>query len=201
MGRIIGFLRSRLTRGSGLRAIGVFALSLGTTLGVIYTNYYNYWEGTIRRTQTVDFNILSNFLSTKISILLPKTILLKDDNAATDLQQAIDSNYGLFGIVVTDCRITDSSCPNQNILFASQSTVEKTEDGKQKVIPKNDYARIWTQKLDENNILDRSLLNSPYIILYNPPPLHQEWGFQSPREDKKVYLKKTRVMLLVGYIY
>jgi hypothetical protein len=176
--------------GSGFRAIGVFTLSLGTTLGVIYTNYYNYWEGTIYRTQTVDFNILSNLLPTKLSILLSKAISSKSDTS--DLQQAIDSNYGLFGIIVTDCTVVDVSCPKQKILFASQSTIKNGEDGQQKVIPRNDYAKIWTQKFEDSESLDQVLGNSSYIVLYNPPPLYQEWGFRSPREDEQVYFQKNK---------
>jgi len=134
---LTGFLKLRLTKGSGLRILSVIALSFGTTLGVIYTNYNNYWWGTIYRTQTVDFNILSNLLPTKISILLSKANSSKD--AINILQQSLDSNYGLFGIIVTDCKVVDRYCSTQKILYASQAKVEKTQNGKQKLIPQNDY--------------------------------------------------------------
>ncbi len=144
-GLLTGFLKSRLTKGSGFRALGVFALSLGTTFGVIYANYYSYWEGTIYRTQTVDFNILSNLLPTKISILLSKTTSSKD--AVNSLQQSLDSNYGLFGIIITDCIISERYCPTQRILYASQSRVEETQNGKQRLIPQNGYAKVWASRV------------------------------------------------------
>ena len=199
---LFGFLKSRLTLGSTLRAFGVIVLSLGTTLSVVYTNYYNYWEGTIYRTQTVDFNILSNLLPTKISILLPKASLSKED--ADNLQQAIDSNYGLFGIVITDCKYSTLSCPNQKVLFASQSKIEETKNGGQRLVPLNDYAKIWASKIegnDGNDSLDKKLGDSHFVLLYSPPPVHQEWKFQTPRDDLKVYSDRKNRGSIIGRAY
>jgi hypothetical protein len=89
---LIEFLKPKIRPGSILRGTGVFAFSIGTATGVIYTNYLGYWKGTIYRTQTVDFNILANLLPEKVSIQL----LSKDTKG---LQKTLDSNYGLFGIL------------------------------------------------------------------------------------------------------
>jgi mRNA-degrading endonuclease RelE of RelBE toxin-antitoxin system len=188
------------SRGSGLRGLSVLALSLGTALGVIYTGHKSYWEGTIHRTQTVDFNILSNLLSTKLSLLLPRSLSSKSDRS--DIQQAIDSNYGLFGIIVTNCSVENVLCPNQKILFASQSTVKEEGNGRQKIIPKNEnkYAKNWITELEKDKNMDRALAHSPYILLRDPPPTSQEWGFKSPRNDEKVYLKKSKGNI-IGRVY
>ncbi|NJK34196.1 MAG: hypothetical protein HC919_04155 [Oscillatoriales cyanobacterium SM2_2_1] len=69
---VAGFVRSGLTLGTGLRFLIVSLASSATALGILYANYYNYWEVTIHRTQTIDFNILANLLPTKISLLLPQ---------------------------------------------------------------------------------------------------------------------------------
>lgn len=57
--------------------------------------YKSYWEGTIERVQTVDFNLLHHTLPATLSHL----ILTGDDQA---LQRVLDSTYGIFGLVVTD---------------------------------------------------------------------------------------------------
>jgi hypothetical protein len=54
-----------------------------------WMDYQYYWNGTIYRTQTVDFNILSHTLPTKLSYALQK----KDID---ELQQTLNSNYGFF---------------------------------------------------------------------------------------------------------
>jgi hypothetical protein len=196
---LTSFLKSRSTKGTGVRTLSVFTLSLGTTLCVIYTNYYNYWEGTIYRTQTVDFNILSNLLPTKISILLSKINLSNDSE--NSLQKTLDSNYGLFGIIVTDCKVAGRYCPNQKIIYASQSKVDGTQNARQRLIPQNDYARIWTDKVEEIFSSKQLLDDIPFVLLRNPPPLYQEWGFESPRDDKKVYFEEKNGGDIIGRAY
>jgi hypothetical protein len=196
MNLIAGFIRARLTLGSAIRLTSVLATSLCTALGVIYANHYSYWEVTIRRTQTVDFNILANLLPTKASILLPQSQASKA--SAVLLQQALDSNYGLFGIIVTDCKSTAADCPEQKFLFASHAKIHRTEQGIDTLIPQNEYAKIWTQKLEPSPA--QELASSPYILLYDPPPLRQEWSFPSPRNDTQTPLQKNQGTI-IGRIY
>ena len=196
--RISDVVRSRALRRPWLRFLGVSALSLGTTLGVIYASYYSYWKGTIYRTQTVDFNMLSNTLSTKLSILLPRSISSKSDRS--DIQHAIDSNYGLFGIIVTNCSGENVLCPNQKILFASKSTIKEEGNDRQKIITKDKYAKNWIIELEKEKFISQALARSSYILLRDPPPTSQEWGFKSPRKDEKVYLKKAKGSI-IGRVY
>lgn len=68
-----------------------------TIIGTPFTFkiYDTYWNVTIFRVQTVDFNILSHTLPTKLSY----AILRKD---MEEVQRTVDSTYNLFGLIVTD---------------------------------------------------------------------------------------------------
>ena len=90
--------------------IGVVSLGIGTA--AVYDRYKNYWEKTIYRVQTVDFNMLSHTLPTKLSYTIVK-------NQPQELQRTLNSNYGLFGLIVTDPT-------GQNIIASSQGSSSKT---------------------------------------------------------------------------
>ncbi len=73
----------------------VCCISLLVWLGLCDAYYKSYWEGTIERVQTVDFNLLHHALPATLSHL----ILTGDDEA---LQKVLDATYGIFGLVITD---------------------------------------------------------------------------------------------------
>jgi hypothetical protein len=102
------FKRHPLDKSSVIRGFGALLLSAGTGIGVVYLNYHNYWKVTIYRTQTVDFNMLATLLPSKVS-----THLLKNDSKG--LQEVLDTNYGLFGTIVTNCKSVSVDCPEQQI--------------------------------------------------------------------------------------
>jgi hypothetical protein len=60
-------------------------------LGFCRSHYESYWNGTIHRVQTVDFNILHHVLPTCLS----QMILAGRD---AEIQNVLNSNYGIFGI-------------------------------------------------------------------------------------------------------
>ncbi|MCS7292595.1 MAG: hypothetical protein RMI89_06415 [Gloeomargarita sp. SKYBB_i_bin120] len=61
----------------------------------MYRLHDYHWNELMFQVQTVDFNILSHTLPTKLSL-----DLLRGD--LTELQRTLDSGYGFFGLVVTD---------------------------------------------------------------------------------------------------
>lgn len=83
----IGTSLSRLA----LTTVATFGIGVGS----IYDRYNSYWNKTIFRVQTVDFNILSHTLPTKLSYSIIQ-------NQPEELQRTLNSNYNLFGLVVTD---------------------------------------------------------------------------------------------------
>lgn len=137
--------------------LGRFLLTTTSALGVAtaanWANHKSYWEGTIFRVQTTDFNILSHTLPTKLSYALQKRDYV-------ELQRTLDSNYGLFGMVITNCKTIDIECSNQKILYVTESTSR------------------WRQQL---KIQD--LPQYPYDLLRDPPPLVTEGGFENSRDQ------------------
>ncbi|MFM7366243.1 MAG: hypothetical protein ACKO2Z_00250, partial [Sphaerospermopsis kisseleviana] len=76
-----------------LTATGLISFGIGGA--VTFDRYNSYWNQTIFRVQTVDFNILSHTLPTKLSYALIK-------KQPQEVQRTLDSNYSLFGLIVTD---------------------------------------------------------------------------------------------------
>jgi hypothetical protein len=196
---LIGFLKTRGEKEPLFRAARASVFSVVTACVVVWLGRYNYWAITIHRTQTVDFNILSNLLPPRISTYLSKAPLSIDN--INGLQQTLDSNYGLFGIVVTDCKSVANQCPNQNIIYASKSKVETTSSGRQRLIPENNYAQTWTEKFENQDSSEELLISSPFLILRDPPPLYQEWGFDTPINDQKVSYNKQNKGKIIGRAY
>jgi mRNA-degrading endonuclease RelE of RelBE toxin-antitoxin system len=188
------FLASTIKSGPILRGISALAFSMGTAAGVIYANYLGYWTFTIYRTQTVDFNILAN--------LLPGTAsrqLLSND--VKSLQKTLDSNYGLFGIIITDCKSTQISCPAQKITHASKAKIKKINAHKRILVSEDFYAKSWLKKFDNVDSPEAKLGSELFIPLYNPPLNEQAWRFATPREKQIVYLKQKSQGTVIGRIY
>lgn len=147
------------------------SIVFGVTTVSNFLNYQKYWNGTIFATQTVDFNILSHMLPTKLS-----TTLLQGDTK--EIQRTLNSNYGLFGMVVTDCQTAKIDCPNQRILYSSKSS------------------RQWKQQLQANN-----LANHPYDLLRDPPPTYAEGHFNNIYSRERQFTGKTNSGTIIGRVY
>jgi mRNA-degrading endonuclease RelE of RelBE toxin-antitoxin system len=142
--RIAKTLRVRFFR-FGIISSAAFCTALFSS----WIDYKVFWEGAIARHQTVNFNILSHTLPTKLSYAL-----LQGDRQ--EIQRTLDSNYGVFGLVVTNCKIAEKECPDQYILLSSKSE------------------QNWKATL---KLAD--LPNYPYDVLQNPPPLMAQWKYNS----------------------
>jgi hypothetical protein len=191
---LIEFLKPKIRPGSIFRGIGVLTFSMGTATGVIYSNYLGHWKGTIYRTQTVDFNILANLLPGKVS-----SQLLNNDTKG--LQKTLDSNYGLFGIIITNCKSIEISCPTQKIIYASKVRVKKIDDYKRMLVSKDSYTKTWLRKFDNVDSPEEKLGSELFIPLYNPPSIEQMWEFTTPRESQIVYTRKKNQGEIIGRIY
>ena len=134
-------------------------------------NHPRYWHRTIQAVQTTEFNILSHTLPTKLSILLQQE---KEE----ELQQTLDSSYGLFGLVVTDCQKNTADCPNQEILYATQSN------------------RRWREQLTLKN-----LKQHPYDKLLSPPPLTTQGSYERPYNTERDATVPTNQGDVIGRVY
>ncbi len=81
-------------------------------LSLCHAHYDSYWQGTIYRVQTVDFNMLHHTLPATLSYL----VLTGRDES---VQKVLDSTYGIFGLVVTD--------PSGNEILYKTKAVYKRE--------------------------------------------------------------------------
>lgn len=152
-----------------LTIIGSVAFGVATVSN--FLSYHKYWNGTIFAVQTVDFNILSHTLPTKLSVVL-------NQESKDEIQSTLNSNYGLFGMVVTDCQTAEIDCPSQRILYSSESS------------------RTWQQQLQVND-----LPNHPYDVLRDPPPIYAEGRFANTRDWKRQPTGQTNSGAIIGRVY
>lgn len=159
-----------------IRLLLVEFAALAVAIGINYGNHNTYWKKTIFRTQTVDFNILSHTLPTKLSYAL-------QNNDIEALQQTLNSNYELFGLVVTDCKTERKECQNQKILYLSKV---------------DEKLRPWRQFLKPSD-----LINQPYSLLRNPPPMYADWYYSSPhsQDTERQVSKKQNQGEIIGRVY
>jgi predicted RNA binding protein YcfA (HicA-like mRNA interferase family) len=149
--------------------IGTFSFGLGTWKN--WGHYNNYWHGTIFAVQTVDFNMLSHTLPGKLSYTLLQGNI-------GELQRTLDSNYGLFGLIVTDCKIAAKDCLSEQILYQSKSS------------------QNWTKEISL-----ATLSNHPYDLLQSPPPLQAEWQYAKPRDSKPIPTGRVNSGEIIGRVY
>lgn len=152
-----------------LAAISFIAFGIATVAN--YFNHRGYWYGTIFRVQTTDFNILSHSLPTKLS-----QALIQRNEA--EIQRTLDSNYGLFGIVITNCTSVTSNCPNQRILYKTRSQMR------------------WSRELTLEG-----LRSAPFDYLRNPPPASAERGYENSRDTTWEPTGNANLGEIIGRVY
>lgn len=146
---------------------GAFGIATAANLA----NHKGYWEGTIRRVQTTDFNILSHTIPMKVSYALIQ-------NNQAEIQRTLNSNYGLFGLVVTNCTQITRKCPEQKVLYVTESN------------------RSWREKLTLE-----SLQHHPFDLLRDPPPILTEGGYESSRDQSWQFTGQRNTGNVIGRIY
>ncbi|BAY66968.1 hypothetical protein NIES22_71120 (plasmid) [Calothrix brevissima NIES-22] len=149
-----------------LATTGIISFGIGGA--VTFDRYNNYWNQTIFRVQTVDFNILSHTLPTKLSYAIAK-------NQPEEVQRTLDSNYNLFGLI-----ITDSS--GQKIIAHSGKNSGRSLS--------------WKAALDP-----QQLQNHPYDVLLDPPPLFAQWTYSKPQATERSATSLTNRGRVIGRVY
>ena len=154
-----------------IRLTLISSVTLGIATVSNFFTHHKYWNFTIFAVQTVDFNILSHSLPTKLSIIL-------EQGKQAEIQRTLDSNYGLFGLVVTDCKTVEVKCANQKVLYSSKSKFR------------------WQQQIGASK-----LLTHPYDNLRNPPPILAEGYFASTGDRQRQPTNKTNSGVIIGRVY
>ncbi|WAS04165.1 hypothetical protein LQF76_08985 [Gloeomargaritales cyanobacterium VI4D9] len=152
------------------RIVALATVFIGGGFWLIERGHKVYWETTIFQVQTVDFNMLAHTLPTKLSLLLLQNDLL-------ELQKTLDSNYSLFGLVVTDAE-------GKKILAKSNSKVVLDS------FP-------WQRKLLEE---PTSLQDHHFNYLTDPPPVTAQASYTDPYVKKPGTLQKPPGKV-IGRIY
>jgi hypothetical protein len=155
-------------------SISRFVLVSSTAFGIAsyanWSHHQSYWNGTIQRVQTVDFNMLSHMLPTKLS-----QAMIEGDQQ--EIQRTLDSNYGLFGLVVTNCTTGQVEC-RQTIQYASNSDLP--------------WRTQWS---------DDALADSTFDVLRDPPPLHATGSYSDSRDPSRDYTGLTNTGRIIGRVY
>jgi len=152
-----------------LGLISLTAVSIASIFN--WTNHRNYWQGTIFSVQTVDFNLLTHTLPSKLSYLLI-------EEETQEIQRTLESHYGFFGLVITDCRRETPNCPEQTITHAAPPTSSMTPSP-----------------------TVEDLAEAPFDILRDPPPRFAEWFYESSRDRHPIATGQTNPGDIIGRVY
>jgi hypothetical protein len=147
----------------------VCCCALALWLFLCQTHYEAYWNGTIRKVQTTDFNLLHHTMPTTLSALI---LAGRDDL----IQQTLDSNFGLFGLVLTDPG-------GQNILYKTN---------------KSYHHNSWKDKL---NIQGLAKETEPFDLITDPPQLAALFEYESPRAMKAKIANTPIQAKVLGRLY
>jgi len=171
-----------------------FAIPVGIGLGwiAIMQIHTNYWggpertgkeQGTIYAVQTVESNVAFSSFAFKASYLI-------NSGNTHEIQTLLNSAYGLFSFVVTDCKKKIGDCENEHILFKTNYSVDNK-------------SKSWW--LDKYFIKTKKYKESLYDFLRSPAPVFQETGYEAPKNaTRKTLLKKGHPQLedeIIGRIY
>jgi hypothetical protein len=153
-------------------------------LGLNWNNHSSY-NNTLYKVQTVDFNILANTLPTKLSFAL------RNKNQ-DEIQRTIDSNFGYFGLVVTDCASHEKQCPGENIIaknrperqgWKEKATIDKLSENQYDLLtsklPMTARNRFENARSDTaettTGIIPTGIIGRVYYIRKDPTDF---WGSQ-----------------------
>ncbi|TBR56474.1 hypothetical protein B4U84_29095 [Westiellopsis prolifica IICB1] len=149
-----------------LATTGIISFGIGGA--VTFDRYNNYWNQTIFRVQTVDFNILSHTLPTKLSYAIVK-------NQPEEVQRTLDSNYNLFGLIVTD--------------YSGQKIIAYSGKNSGRFLS-------WKAALNP-----QQLQNHPYDVLLDPPPVFPQWTYSQPQATERSATSLTNRGRVIGRVY
>jgi hypothetical protein len=169
MNKFLSFAKQALNFAS--RAVAAGVLPAIATYYWTSSNHDNYWNRTIFAVQTIDFKILSHTLPTKLS-----TLIIQND--VKEIQRTLQSNTGRFGMVVTDCKIVDKECPNQTVVYKTQS--------------RSSWSRNFSMDL---------LKDTPFDVLRDPPPIKTEIDFSELRSKEYKSTGQTNDGKIIGRVY
>ena len=185
-----------------LRLIIILLLAIVIAKPINREYYDNYYSKALLKIHTTDLNFLSDQLRTKLSYFL----LMND---IVSLQNVLDSNFGLFGFVITDCTTRSNECQDQQILYSSNPNLDWRKFPSVKDLGSAQYILLedaspvlggTTQAAKPDNIIGRL-----YVLTNIPLSFDEDYGtwLKSPFKaigPWKYYLKTMKFCLLGGLL-
>jgi hypothetical protein len=152
----------------------VIVVAVVSWVSLCQKHYDSYWNGTIRRVQTVDFNMLHHALPVTLSYLVLS-------GRADSVQQVLDSNFGIFGLIITDPK-------GENIVYKSEKVYK---------------AKSWQKELSIKTVKESQLGAEceHFDWLMNPPPDHAQYANDSPRQAGDRQIASPPEGQVIGRIY
>lgn len=97
---------------SAARFFAIFAVSMLSATFINYDTYKDFYSKRLFKLHTSDLAALANHMTVKLNFFLSQ-------GNRDGVQDVLDANFGLFGFIVTDCRLETKICPGQKIIFTS----------------------------------------------------------------------------------
>ncbi|NJD91658.1 MAG: hypothetical protein FIA91_09115, partial [Geobacter sp.] len=125
----------------------VFSLFVATQLN--HDTYNDFYSKRLFRLHTADLATLATQMTTKLSFFL-------DQGSAEGVQNVLDASFGLFGFVITDCKVVDRECQGEKILFTSDRSLPWQQTPDLRMLAKASFATLRRPPLVKGGVVDRS---------------------------------------------
>jgi hypothetical protein len=126
------------------RLLLIVAVSLAIATDLNRDTYKDFYGKKLFRLHTLDLKTLAEQMTIKVNFFL-------SEGHSERLQGVLDASFGMFGFVVTDCKTTDMSCPEQKIIFASDKSLPWLHYPDVSSLPKGSFTILRRLEKDGEN--------------------------------------------------
>lgn len=106
----------RLLLFSAAKFILIFTVSMIFATVVNRETYNDYYGKRLFKLHTSDLSALADQMTIKLNFFMSQ-------GDSKGVQDVLDANFGLFGFIVTDCKVENRLCPEQKVLFTSDRSL------------------------------------------------------------------------------
>jgi Nuclease-related domain len=189
-----------------LSSLGRFLLILAISLSVATLlnrdTYKDFYGKKLFRLHTLDLKTIAEQMTIKLNFFLSQ-------GNKEGLQDVLDASFGLFGFVVTDCKSTEMTCPEQRILFASDKNLPWLHFPRVSSLPKGSFTVLrWLQQVDDVGGIIPSehrpgeIIGRLYVIRNMPESFNDDYvhWIRSPLSDigARPFYLRTSLAFLAG---
>lgn len=105
-------MTNKVIWGSAARFLLILTVSMVVATLSNYDTYKDFYSKRLVKVHTANLSTLASEMTIKLNFLLAQ-----EDSQG--IQSVLDASFGLFGFIVTDCRVERRLCPEQKILYTS----------------------------------------------------------------------------------